>query len=170
VPVSGHDSCHRRATFVRHRVMEAQLEGALLLEEVFEGLARIRWTTGGRLRERGGDLRGLLIGGGCGVLFDGRSELVELAIVLAIFWSDAFGDGLGAFKLRAGIEEAALFATMEFGVALGAGAAGVEAGREDRAAIRAAGAGYSADHAGSAGPKMIVLSARAALGWLAFWA
>ena len=143
-------------------------EGALLLEEVFEGLARVRWTTRGRLRERGGDLRGLLIGGGCSVLFDGRPKLVELTIVLAIFWSNAFGDGLGTFKLRAGIEKAALFAAMQFGVALGAGAAGVEAGREDRAAIRAAGAGYSADHAGSAGAKMIVLSPRAALRWLAF--
>jgi len=148
--------------------MRSCSDSGLLLEKVFEGLARVGWTAGGWLRKGGGDLRGLLIGGGRGVLFDGGAEFVELAIVLAIFWSDAFGDRLGTFKLRAGIEEAALFAAMEFGIALGAGAAGVEAGSENGAAIGAACTGDSADHARSARAEMIVLSAGTALGWLAF--
>ena len=142
----------------------------LLLEQVFEGLARIGWTARNRLRKSGGNLRRLLIGGGSGVLLDGGAEFVELAIVLAVFGSDAFRDRLRAFKLRAGIEKAALFAAMKFGVALGAGAFGVETRGEDRAAIGAAGASDGADHARSAGTEMIVLSAGTALWGLTFGA
>src|ERR1700756_285082 len=142
----------------------------LLLEQVFEGLARIGRTARNRLWKSGGDLRRLLIRRGSGVLLDGGAEFVELAIVLAVFGSDAFGNRLRTFKLRTGIEEAALFAAMQFGVALGAGAAGVEAGGEDSSTIGAARAGYRADHARSARAEMIVLSARTALRRLAFGA
>src|SRR6201993_1785912 len=100
----------------------------LLLEQVFEGLARIGLTAGNGLRKSGGNLRRLLIRRGSGVLLNGGAEFVELEIVLAVFWSDAFGNRLRTFKLRAGIKEAALFAAVEFGVALGAGTAGVKAG------------------------------------------
>jgi hypothetical protein len=141
----------------------------LLFEEVFEGLAGVERTAGSGLRS-GGDLRGLLVGGWRGVLFNGHSEFVEFAGVFAVFWSDAFGDGLHTFKLRAGIEKAALFAAVEFGVAFRAGAVGVEARGENRAAIGAAGTSDGANHAGSAGAEMIVLSAGTALRRLAFWA
>jgi hypothetical protein len=152
------------------RAVDAYSGRTLLLEEVFEGLAGVGRTAGNGLRKGGCDLRGLLIGRGRSVLFDGGAELVELAIVFAVFGGNAFRDGLRAFKLRAGIEEAALFAAVEFGVALGTGAVGIEAGREDRAAIGAAGTGYGADHTGSARAEMIVLSAGSALGRFAFWA
>jgi len=112
----------------------------------------------------------LLIGRGSRVLFDGHAEFVEFAGVFAVLGSDALGDRLGAFKLCAGIEEAALFAAVEFGVALGAGAGGVEAGDQNSAAIGASGAGDGADHAGGAGTEMIVLSSRTALRGLAFGA
>ena len=123
----------------------------LLLKKIFEGLAGVGRTAGSRLRKSGGDLRGLLIGGGCGVLFDGHAEFVEFAGVLAVFRSDAFGDGLRTFKLRAGIEEAALLAAVKLGVALGAGAGGVEACDQDRAAIGTARSGDGANHARGAG-------------------
>ena len=113
-------------------------------------------------------MRRLLIRRGSGVLLNGGAEFVELAIVLSVFWSDAFGNRLRTFKLRAGIKEAALFAAVEFGVALGAGAAGVEAGSQDRSTIGAARSGDRADHARSARAEMIVLSAGTALGRLAF--
>ena len=135
----------------------------LLLEEILEGLASVGRTARNGFRKRCGDLRGLLIGSRRGVLFDGGAEFVKLAIVFAVLGSDALRDGLRTFKLRAGIEKAALFAAMKFGVALGAGARGIEAGSENRSAIGAAGAGDSADHAGSAGPEMIVLAAGTAL-------
>jgi len=121
------------------------------------------------LRDGRGDLRGLLIGGRSGVLFDGGAELVELAVVLAVFGSDAFRNGLRAFKLRAGIEEAALLAAMEFGVALGAGAGRIKTGHQNGAAIGAARAGDRSHHTGSAGTEMIVLAAGTALRRLAFW-
>ena len=115
-------------------------------------------------------MRRLLVGRGGGIFFDGGTEFVELAIVLAVFGRDAFRDRLGAFKLRAGIEEAALFAAVKFGIALGTRALGVEAGREDRAAICATSASDGADHARSAGTEMIVLSAGTALWGLTFGA
>jgi hypothetical protein len=59
---------------------------------------------------------------------------------------------------------------VEFGVALWAGAGGVEAGDEDRTAIGATRAGDSADHARSARAEMIVLTAGTALRGLAFGA
>jgi len=71
-------------------------------------------------------LRGLRIGSRSRVLFDGHAEFVELAVVLGVFGSDAFRDRLGALKLGAGIEKAALLATVKFELALGALAVGVE--------------------------------------------
>ena len=115
-------------------------------------------------------MRWLLVGRGGGIFFDGGTEFVELAIVLAVFWSDAFGNRLRTFKLRAGIKEAALFAAVEFGVALRAGALGIKTRSKDCAAIGAAGASDRADHARGAGAEMIVLSARATLGRFAFGA
>ena len=135
----------------------------LFFEEVFEGLASIKRTTGSRFRNGGGDLRGLLIGGGSGVFFDGCAEFIKLAIIFAVFGSDAFWNRLRAFKLRAGIEEAALFAAVEFGIALGTGALGIEAGSENGSAIGATGARDGANHAGSARAEMIILSAGTAL-------
>jgi hypothetical protein len=142
----------------------------LFLEEIFEGLTGVRRTAGNGLRKSGGDLRGLLIGGGRSVLFDGGAEFVKLAIIFAVFGGDAFRDGLRAFKLRAGIEEAALFAAMKLSVALGTSAAGIETGREDCSAIGATSASDGADHAGRARAEMIVLSAGTALGRLTFGA
>jgi hypothetical protein len=142
----------------------------LLLEEIFESLSGVGRTAGYGLRKRGGDLRRLLIGGRRSVLFDGGAELVELAVVFAVFGSDAFGDGLRTLKLRAGIEEATLFAAMKFGIALGASAAGIEARREDGTTIGATSAGHGADHARRARAEMIVLSAGTALGRLTFGA
>ena len=145
-------------------------ETELFFEKVFEGLAGIGRTARSWLGKCGGDLRGLLIGSGCGVLFDGHAEFVELAGVLAVFGGDALGDGLRTFKLRAGIEEAALLAAVKLGVALGAGAGGVESGDEDRAAIGAAGSSDGANHARGAGTEMIVLSSGTTLRGLAFGA
>jgi len=137
----------------------------LFLEEVFEGLAGVHGTglRGGLY----GDLCWLHVRGGGGVFFDGGAEFVEFAIVASVFGSDAGLDGLGALKLRAAIEEAALFAAMELKTALGANAQGIEASDEDCAAIGAAGAGDGADHARCARAEMIGGSTGAALRGLA---
>ena len=141
---------------------------ALLLKQILECLASVERAAGCWLRD--GNLRGLLVGGRSGVLFDRRAELIELAVVLAVFGSDALWNRLRALKLRARIEEAALFAAVEFGVALGAGTAGVKASDENRATIGATSSGDRADHPGSARTEMIVLSAGTALRRFAFWA
>jgi len=101
------------------------LGAELFLEEVFESLASIvgawrGWRGGGRY------LRGLRIGSRGRVFFNGHAEFVELAVVLGVFGGDAFGDRLGALKLRAGIEEATLLATVKLELALGTPAVGVE--------------------------------------------
>ena len=57
----------------------------------------------------------------------------------------------------------ALFTTVKFGIALGTGALGIEAGSENGSAIGATGARDGANHAGSARAEMIILSAGTAL-------
>ena len=90
-----------------------------------------------------------------GIFFDGHAEFVEGARVFRVFGRDAFLDGLSAFELRPGIEEAALLTAMQFGLTLGARSAGIESGSEDGAAIGTARARDGADHAGCAGTELI---------------
>ena len=118
-----------------------------------------------RRGRRGGGSSLLRVGGGRGVFFHGGAEFVEGAVVLRVLGSDALGNGLGAFKLRAAVEEAALFATVQLETALGALAVSVEAAGEDGAAIGTARAGDRADHARGAGAEL-VSAAWAASGWL----
>src|ERR1700675_3143165 len=103
---------------VHKRIKRIALGAELFLEKVLESLASIvgawrGWRGGGRY------LRGLRIGSRSRVLFDGHAEFVELAVVLGVFGGDAFRDRLGALKLGAGIEEAALLATLKVALALG---------------------------------------------------
>jgi len=100
---------------------------------------------------------------GCrrGVLLHGGAKLVKRTGVLGVLGRDTFGDGLRAFKLRSGVKEAALLAAMELEIALGTFAVGVEAGREDGAAIRTARTGDGADHARRARAEMIVCAGTA---------
>jgi hypothetical protein len=112
-----------------------------------------------------GDLRRLRVGSRSGIFFDGHAEFVELAVILGVFGRDPLGDGLCALKLRPGIEEAALLAAVKLKLALGALAAGIEARGQDGAAIGAAPAGDSADHARRARAELI--GTRAALRRLA---
>ena len=67
------------------------------------------------------------VGRGGDVFFHGGAELVEFAFVAGVFGSDAFGDVLRALELSGGIEEAALFATVELKSALGAFSVWIEA-------------------------------------------
>ena len=135
----------------------------LLLEQILEGLAGVRVAR--RRRGSGTGRRRLSIGRWRGIFFDGRAEFVELARILRVFGRDALRDRLGAFELRAGIEKAALLAAVQFGLALGACAVGIEARREDGAAIGTARACDRADHARRARPELIG-AARPAGGWL----
>src|SRR5262249_54454943 len=127
------------------------------------GLAGVE-RAGRRELRSGSGLRRLLVGSGSGVLFDGHAKFVKLAAVFAVFGRDPLGHRLHALKFGAGIEIAALFAAVQFGIALGTGAAGIEARSEDRAAVGAARACDRADHARSARAQMIILSARTARG------
>src|SRR5215475_15812391 len=111
----------------------------LFLEEIFEGLAGVE-RTGRRDFRSDGSLGGLLVGSGSRVLLDGHAKFVKLAGVLAVFGGDALGNGLHALELCSGIEITALFAAVQFGVALGTGPVGIEAGCEDGATVRTASA------------------------------
>lgn len=127
------------------------LPAALLLEQIFEGLA-------GVARARGRRCDGacsLRVRSGRGVFLDCHAKLVELAIVPGILRRDALANGLRALELRAGIEEAALLAAMQFELALGTLAVGVETGGQDGAAIGAARSSDGSDHAGSARAELI---------------
>jgi hypothetical protein len=139
------------------------IEGELFFEEVLEGLPGV---VGARGRDRGsGNLGRLGVGGGCGVFFNGHAKLVELAIILGVFGSNALGDGLGALELSARIEKTALLAAVQFKLAFGTLAVGIEAGSEDCAAIRATASRDGANHARRAWAELI--GARSALGRLA---
>src|SRR5215813_5857300 len=122
------------------------LPNALFLEEILKSLAGVIGTG----RGRGHCLIGITwlnITRRCGVFLDGHAELVELAVVLGVLRRNAFRNGLRAFELCPGIEEAALLAAVQLKIALGTLALRVEAGSEYGAAIGAAGAGNSANHA-----------------------
>jgi hypothetical protein len=124
----------------------------LLFEEVLKGLAGVV-VAGWRGGRGGGSFLG--VGGGGSVLFYCGANFIEGAIVFRVFGRDALRDWLGAFKLGAGIEEAALFAAVQFHLTFGAFSVGIEAGAEDGAAVGAAGTGYRADHARGARAELI---------------
>ena len=137
--------------------LKCPCSGPLLLEQILEGLPRVvvsRWGSGGGL----GFLR---VGGGSGVLLDRGAKFVERTIIFCVFGRDALRDRLGALKLRARIEEAALFATMQFKLAFGAFPVGIETGGEDRSAVGTADTGYGADH--TRGARAELIRARAPL-------
>jgi hypothetical protein len=131
-----------------------EINRGLLFEEVLEGLAGV---VGARRRGAGGgrNLRGLSVGSGGGVFFNGHAEFVELAIVFCVFGGDAFGDGLGTFELGAGIEEPALFAAVKLELTLWTLTVGIETGGQDGAAVGTTSASDGADHAGSARAELI---------------
>src|SRR5207244_12886555 len=112
---------------------------------VFEGLARIGVArrSGGRRRAR--SVR-LSIRRWRSIFFNGHAEFVKGTGVLCVLRRDAFLDRLGAFELRAGIEKAALFAAVQFGLAFGALPVGIESRCEHSTAIGTARAGDRADH------------------------
>ena len=91
------------------------------------------------------------------------AKLVERALVFRVFRRNTRGYRLRAFELRARVEEPALFATVQFKIALRTFPVRIESGRQHRAAIRAARARHGADHPRRARSKMIGSSARAAL-------
>jgi hypothetical protein len=106
----------------------------LFLEKVLEGLAGVVGSRRGS-NGSGSHLSRLGVGGRSGVFFDGHAKLIKLAVVLCVLGSDAFGDGLRALELGAGIEEAALFAAVKLKLALGTLAVRVETRSEDGAAV-----------------------------------
>jgi hypothetical protein len=140
------------------------LRAELFLEEILKGLAGIVGAWRG-WRGGGGYLRGLGVRGGGGVFFDGHAEFVELTVVFGVLGGDTLGDRLGALELGAGIEEAALLATVEFKLALGTLAVGVEPSGQDCAAVGTSAASDGTDHPRGAGAKLI--GARTALRRLA---
>jgi hypothetical protein len=146
------------------KTRDAADEKKLLLEKIFESLACIvvtRWRS-----RRGTGSRWLCVGSRRRVLLHSRAKFVELAIVLRVLRRDALRDRLRAFKLRAGIEIAALFAAVQFQLALGACSVGIESRRQHRPAIRAPRACHGSDHARRAWPELIG-SARPARRWFA---
>src|ERR1700737_4449786 len=82
----------------------------LLLEEILEGLAGIIVPRRGRRSSRNSLLR---VGRGRSVFLHRGAKFVECAVVLRVLGRDALGNGLGAFKLRAAVEEPTLFAAVQ---------------------------------------------------------
>jgi hypothetical protein len=109
-----------------------------------------------RCRDRSGGLRLLGVRRWRRIFFNRHSKFVELAVVFRVLGGDALGDRLGAFELRPTIEEPALFAGMQFELALGALPIGIEARRKHRATICATPPRDGADHARSARAKLIL--------------
>jgi len=102
----------------------------LLLKKILEGLAGVVVTRRGGGETSANSASGwsfLRVGRGRGVFFDGSAKFVEFAVVPGVLGSDAFWDGLCALKLRGGVEEAALLATVKLETALGAFSVGIEA-------------------------------------------
>jgi len=129
-------------------------KAGLLFEEIFEGLSSVvgAWRRG----ESGGRyLRGLGVGSGGGVFFDGHAKFVELAVVLGVLGGDTFRNGLCALELGAGVEEPALLTTVKFKLALGTLTVGIEASGQDCSAIGTSSAGDRADHARRTRAKLI---------------
>ncbi len=124
---------------------------ALLFEEVFEGLARVVRARGRRCS----GACGLRVRSGRGVFLNGHAKFVERAVVAGVLGRDALANRLGALELRASIEEAALLAAMQFELALGTFAVGIETGSKHGAAIRTARACDGSDHAGGPGAELI---------------
>ena len=104
---------------------------------------------------RGARSRRLSVGRWRGIFFNGHAEFVKGAGVLRVFGRDAFLDWLGAFKLCAGIEKAALLAAVQCKLALGTRAIGIEPWGQHGATIGTSCAGDRADHAGGTGAELI---------------
>jgi hypothetical protein len=143
---------------------DAADEDELLLEKIVESLActALAW----RRSWRGAGSRRLCVGSRRRIFFYRGAKFVKFAVVFPIFRRDAFRNRLRAFKLRAGIEIAALFAAVQFQLALGARSVRIEARRQHRPAIRAPRARHGSHHARRARPELIG-SARPARRWLA---
>jgi hypothetical protein len=149
---TGEDSSlkRKRTSPARSRVGR---EG-LLFEEVLEGLTGVGVARRSVGRRGTGGVR-LRVGSWRCILFDGHAKFVEGAGVLGVLGRDAFRDRLGALELGAGIEEAALFAAVQFGLALWALPIGIESGSKNGAASGTARASDCADHARRAGTELI---------------
>src|SRR5262249_36769009 len=87
----------------------------------------------------------------------------EFAVVARVLGRNAFLDRLRTLELRAGIEEAALFATMQFELALGTLAIGIKTGGEDSATVGTASPRDGSNHARGARAELI--GAARAAGW-----
>lgn len=136
----------------------------LLLEKIVECLPRI--AVARRRSGRGTGSGGLCVRSRCRVFFHRGAEFVKFAVVLPVLWRNAFRDRLRAFKLRAGIEVAALFAAVQFQLAFRARSIRIETRRQHRTAIRAARACHGSHHARRARPELI-RSPWPARGWFA---
>ena len=97
----------------------------LLFEEVFEGLAGVVGTRWGWCRVSGG----LRVRSGRGIFLNCHTKFVKGAGVLGVLGRDTLGNRLGALESGSGIEKAALLATVQLELALGALAIGIKTGR-----------------------------------------
>jgi len=105
----------------------------LLLEQILECLPRIERLGGGG--SFGWDLRGLHVRSGSGVLFNRCTEFVKRAVVFSILGRNSRRDGLRAFKLSAGVKEAALLTTVQLKIALRTLPLWIESGNQHGATI-----------------------------------
>lgn len=120
----------------------ASSEG-LLLEEVLESFAGIVWPAGGN-RRRSGIAR---IVDWRSIFLDRHAKFKKCAVVFSIFPRNPLRNGLRAFELCSRVKMYALFAGVQFQLALGALAILIEARSQDRSAIRTARPHHGSHHA-----------------------
>src|ERR1700722_2736508 len=124
----------------------------LLLEEVFESLARVvRTPRSHRCRPRRGILNRRSI------LLDRHPEFIERTVVLRVLLRDAYQNRLRALKLPPGVEIRTLFAAMQRRLASWTFAVRIESGHQSRAATGATPAHHRPHHARSPRPHRVLL-------------
>jgi hypothetical protein len=122
----------------------------LLLKQILKRLSRVRGPSGGNRRRCGIRVRHRR-----SILLNRHPKFIKWAIVSRVFLSNPLGNRLHAFKPRAGIEKAALFAAVKFKLATRALPIQVRPGSQYRAAIRASCARYASHHARRSRPHLI---------------
>ena len=125
----------------------------LLLEQILERLPRIVRPEMRRRRRR--CCRWLRIRSRRRILFNRHAELVEFAVVLGVLRRNALRNRLRAFKLRSRIEKSALFAAMQFRLALRTLPVGIEPRRQHGPAAGAPPARHRAHHPRRARPELV---------------
>ncbi len=134
---------------------------ALLLKQILKRLPRIHRPSLCRGFYR--YLSRLHVGCRRSVFFYRRAKLIKFAVVFRVFRGHSGGNGLRTFKLHSAIEEPALFAAMQFKIALWAFPVRVKSCHQHRSAVRTSRTRHRSYHPRRAWTEMVRRTSRSAL-------